>query len=186
MSEPASISSGIAARYAAAIFDLAFEDKQLPRLEADVASFQAALDESADLKAMIASLVISRDDQANAIAAIGAKMGASELLLNTLKLMAERRRLFVLPQFLRILAARLADERGEVRADVTSAAPLSAAQKKNLAAVLKQRAGKDVKLETAVDETLIGGLIVRLGSTMVDTSIRSKLAALKNTMKEVG
>lgn len=186
MSEPASISSGIAARYAAAVFDLAKESKALKGLEADTDALSAALAASADLKAMIASPVISRDDQARAIGAVAAKMNISELLANTLQLMASKRRLFVLPQMLADLAARIAEEKGEVTAEVTSAAALSADQAKKLAATLKARVGKDVKLKTAVDESLIGGLVVKLGSTMIDTSVKAKLAALQNAMKEVG
>ena len=186
MSEPASISSGIAARYAAAVFDLAKEEKALKALEGDVDSLDAALSASADLKALISSPVYSREDQGKAIAAVAAKMGLSPIVANTLALMAANRRLFVLPQLIADIRDRIAAEKGEVTAEVTSATALSAAQAKKLAATLKARVGKDVKLKTAVDEGLIGGLVVKLGSTMIDTSIRSKLAALQNAMKEVG
>jgi len=186
VSEPASISSGIAARYATALFELAKEDKALKALEADADALGAALAASPELGAMIASPVISRDEQAGAIAAIAKKMKLSALTANTLALMAANRRLFVLPQLVTDLHARIAAEKGEVTAEVTSAAALSADQAKKLAATLKARVGKDVKLKTAVDETLIGGLVVKLGSTMIDTSVRSKLAALQNAMKEVG
>lgn len=186
MSEPASISSGIAARYATALFELAKEDKALKALEADADALTAALAASPDLTAMIASPVISRDDQAAAIAAIAKKMKLSALTANTLALMAAKRRLFVLPQMVADVLARIAAEKGEVTAEVTSAAALSADQAKKLAATLKARVGKDVKLKTAVDESLIGGLVVKLGSTMIDTSVKAKLAALQNAMKEVG
>lgn len=186
MSEPASISSGIAARYAAAVFDLAKESNALKALETDTDALATVLGSSADLKAMIASPVISREDQGRAIAAVAAKMKLSDLLANTLQLMASKRRLFALPQLVADLAARIAAEKGEVTAEVTSAAALSADQAKKLAATLKARVGKDVKLKTAVDETLIGGLVVKLGSTMIDTSVKAKLAALQNAMKEVG
>lgn len=186
MSEPASISSGIAARYATALFDLAKEEKALKALEADADALAAALAASVDLKEMIASPVISREEQAAAIAAIAKKMKLSSLTANTLALMAAKRRLFVLPQLVADLQARIATEKGEVTAEVTSAAALSADQAAKLAATLKSKVGKEVKLKTAVDESLIGGLVVKLGSTMIDTSIRSKLAALQNAMKEVG
>ncbi|MGB3278470.1 MAG: F0F1 ATP synthase subunit delta [Pseudorhodobacter sp.] len=186
MSESASISSGIAARYATALFELAKESKGLKALEGDIDALDAALSGSADLKALIASPVYSRDDQAKAIAAIAAKMGLSPLSANTLALMASKRRLFVLPQLTKIVQEMISTEKGEVTAEVTSAAKLSAAQAKNLAATLKASVGKDVKLKTAVDESLIGGLIVKLGSTMIDTSVKAKLAALQNAMKEVG
>jgi len=186
VSEPASISSGIAARYATALFELAKEDKGLKALEADADALAAALAASPDLVAMIGSPVISRDEQGAAIAAIAKKMKLSALTANTLALMAQNRRLFVLPQLVADVLARIAAEKGEVTAEVTSAAALSADQAKKLAATLKARVGKDVKLKTAVDESLIGGLVVKLGSTMIDTSVKSKLAALQNAMKEVG
>ena len=132
---------------------------------------------------MIGSPIVSRDEQAGAIAAIAAKMGLSALVANTLALMAQKRRLFVLPHLVTALIARIAAEKGEVTAEVTSAAALTADQAKKLAATLKARVGKDVKLKTAVDGSLIGGLVVKLGSTMIDTSVRSKLAALQNAMK---
>lgn len=186
MSEPASISSGIAARYAAAVFDLAKEGNGLKALEADAEALAAALDASADLRDLIASPIVTREEQGAAIAAIAAKMKLSELVSNTLQLMAAKRRLFVLPQMLADLAARIATEKGEVTAEVVSATALSAEQAQTLAATLKARVGKDVKLKTAVDESLIGGLVVKLGSTMIDTSVKAKLAALQNAMKEVG
>lgn len=135
---------------------------------------------------MIGSPVIPRWDQERSIAAIGAKMGLSGLLGSTLALMAQRRRLFVLPHFLADLRKRIATEKGEVTAEVVSAKALTREQTTKLATTLKARVGKTVKLKATVDESLIGGLVVKLGSTMIDTSIRSKLAALKNTMKEVG
>ena len=186
MSEPASISSGIAARYATALFDLSKEENGLGALEKDVDLLDAALSASADLRDLISSPIYSRDDQGNAIAAIAAKSGLSALTTNTLKLMAAKRRLFVLPQLVADLRARIAAEKGEVTAEVTAAAALSQEQADKLAATLKARVGKDVKVKLAVDESLIGGLVVKLGSTMIDTSIKSKLAALQNAMKEVG
>jgi len=186
VSEPASVTLGIAARYASAVFDLAKETKALPALEADATALTDALILSPELGAMIASPVVTRDEQAAAMAAIAKKMKLSTLTANTLALMADKRRLFVLPQLLTQLAARIAEEKGEMTAHVTSATPLSAAQSKKLAETLKAKVGKTIKLNTTVDETLIGGLIVRLGSTMIDTSVKAKLAALQNAMKEVG
>jgi F-type H+-transporting ATPase subunit delta len=186
VSEPASISLGIASRYAAALFELARDDKALKALEADTTALAETLAASAELRGVIASPVISREDQARVIAAIGAKLGVSALTANTLALMADKRRLFVLPQFLTALTDLIADEKGEVTAEVTAARALSAAQTKKLAETLKARVGKTVKLKTTVDETLIGGLVVKLGSTMIDTSVKAKLAALQNAMKEVG
>nr|WP_237685031.1 F0F1 ATP synthase subunit delta [Szabonella alba] len=186
VSESASISSGIAARYATAVFELAKDEKALNVLEGDVDALDAALSGSADLRDLISSPVYTRDDQGKAIAAIAKKMGLSPLFANTLALMASKRRLFVLPQMVALLRDLISAEKGEVMAEVTSAVKLSAAQAKELAATLKARVGKDVKLKTAVDESLIGGLVVKLGSTMIDTSVKAKLAALQNAMKEVG
>ena len=186
MSEPASISTGIAGRYATAIFELAKEGNALATLESDVGTLGAALKDSADFRAVIHSPVYSRDEQGAAVTAIAETAGLSDILKNTLALMAAKRRLFVLPQLVAALERMISDEKGEIEADVTSAQPLTEDQQAKLAETLKARVGKDVKLNTAVDESLIGGLVVKVGSRMIDTSIRSKLAALKNTMKEVG
>jgi F-type H+-transporting ATPase subunit delta len=186
VAEPASISAGIAARYATAVFELARDGKGLKALEADVAALDEALAASADLRNLIASPVYSRDDQASSISAIAGKMKLSATVTSTLGLMATKRRLFVLPQLLSALQTMIADEKGEVGADVTAAQALTKAQADTLAAALKKTFGKTVKLNLAVDEELIGGLVVKVGSKMIDTSIRAKLAALQNTMKEVG
>ena len=113
-------------------------------------------------------------------------MGLGAMLGNTLKLMATKRRLFVAPQMIAVLRAMIADHKGEVTADVVSAKALTKTQSDKLAKVLKANVGKDVKLNATVDEALIGGLVVKVGSKMIDTSIRSKLNTLQNTMKEVG
>ena len=186
VSEPASMSLSIASRYAQALFEISKEENALKSLEADTDALGAALAESPALSEMIASPMVARDDQARAMAAIAAKMGLSTVMANTLALMASKRRLFVLPQLVANLRARIAEEKGEVTADVVSASKLSAEQTKALVATLKAKIGKDVKLNTTVDESLIGGLIVKLGSTMIDTSVKAKLAALQNAMKEVG
>lgn len=186
VSEPASMSLSIASRYAQALFEISKEENALKSLEADTDALGAAMAESPALSEMIASPMVARDDQARAMAAIAAKMGLSTVMSNTLALMASKRRLFVLPQLLASLRTRIAEEKGEVTADVVSAATLSAEQTSALVATLKAKIGKDVKLNTTVDESLIGGLIVKLGSTMIDTSVKAKLAALQNAMKEVG
>lgn len=186
VAESVSISTGIAARYAAALFDISKDEGALKVLEADAAALADALAVSPDLTAMIAPPVVARDEQGSAMAAIAAKLGLSILTTNTIALMASKRRLFVLPQMVADLRARIASEKGEMTAEVTSATKLTAAQAKALAATLKAKVGKDVILNTTVDESLIGGLIVKLGSTMIDTSVKARLAALQNAMKEVG
>ncbi len=180
------MSLGIAARYAQALFELAKETNALDVLERDADALQDALIMSDDLTALITSPVVEREDQARAIAAVAAKMGLSALMSNTIALMAQKRRLFVLPHLMADLLRRIAEDKGVVTAEVTAATPLSDAQVTALTASLKVRAGKDVKLKTTIDASLIGGLVVKLGSSMIDTSIKAKLAALQNSMKEVG
>ena len=184
MSEPASISSGIAARYATAVFDLSNDAKGVKALESDLNALSAALDGSADLSALITSPLYSRDQQGSAIGAVAKKMKLSKIMTNTLALMASKRRLFVVPQMIVALRALIADQKGEVTADVVSAKALTKAQSDKLAKTLKASVGSDVIINASVDESLIGGLIVKVGSKMIDTSVKSKLNALQNTMKE--
>jgi len=186
VAETASISTGIAARYATAIFELAQEEKSLSAIETDIDTLDAALAESAELGDLIASPVYSRAEQGAAITAVAAGLGLSENTTNLLRLMASKRRLFVLPQMLRRLHGLIAEEKGEVTADVTAAKALTKAQADKLAKALKASIGKDIKINLAVDESLIGGLVVKVGSRMIDTSIASRLANLQNAMKEVG
>ena len=186
MAEAASISSGIAGRYASAIFELAREDGALDRLSADIDALEGALAISPDLREVIASPLHSRDEIAATMAALAKALELTATTGNALALMAQRRRLFVLPQMLRALRARIAEELGQITAEVTAAKALTKAQTEKLAKVLSKRTGKDVQINAAVDESLIGGLVVKVGSKMIDTSIRSRLAALQNAMKEVG
>ena len=186
LSEPASISSGIASRYATAVFSLAKEDKKLKPLEADVDALDGALTGSADLRALVSSPVYSRAEMGQAISAVAKKMKLQPVMVNTLALMATKRRLFVLPSLLASLRSRIAEDKGEVTAEVTSAKALTKTQAASLAKTLKAQLGLDVKIKATVDDSIIGGLVVKVGSKMIDTSIRSKLNALQNTMKEVG
>lgn len=186
MANSVSMSQSIAGRYAQAVFDIVKEAGGLDDLARQTDELQNALDESADLRDMIASPLYSRNQQSKAIGALSAKMGLSEMLANTLQLMARNRRLFVLPQLIIALRERIAVERGELTADVTSAVALSEEQQKRLTETLAEKSGKKIKLNTRVDETLIGGMIVKMGSKMIDSSVRSKLASLQNAMKEVG
>ena len=186
VSEPASISSGIAARYATALFELSSEADALDALEADLDTLGAALRDSDDFSALIHSPIHSRAEQGGAIAAIGEAAGLSQTTRFALALMASKRRLFVLPAMVSALRALIAEAKGEVTANVSAAAALSDDQESTLAATLKARFGKEVKINMAVDESLIGGLVVRVGSKMIDTSIKAKLANLQNSMKEVG
>lgn len=184
MSETASMSQSIAGRYAQAVFDIAREGGQLPAIEADVATLEGALNASPDLRALIGSPVYSRDEQGRAITAVAERAGLSVTMRNVLGLMAGKRRLFALPQLLSSLRERIARERGEVVAEVTSARALSPAQAERLAATLSEGQGRRVQLDARVDPSLIGGLVVKLGSKMIDTSVRARLGALQTLMKE--
>ena len=186
VSETVSISTGIAQRYASAVFDLAREAKQVSAIEKDLDALAAAHSDSEDFRNLIHSPIYTRDQQGAAISAIAKKMGLSETMTNTLALMATKRRLFVVPQLVKTLRDLIAADKGEVTAEVTTAKALTKAQSDKLAKTLKAQTGKDVSLHTTVDESLIGGLIVKVGSRMIDTSIRSKLNSLQNAMKEVG
>lgn len=186
VSETASISTGIADRYAAAVYELAKDGKKTKAIETDLTALSDALDASEEFNALISSPIYTRAEQGSAIAAIAKKMKLSPIMGNTLALMASKRRLFVLPQLVQALRARIAEDKGEVTAEVTSAKALTKAQSDKLAKSLKKTFGKTVTIQSSVDESLIGGLIVKVGSKMIDTSIRSKLSSLQNTMKEVG
>ncbi|MCC6009002.1 MAG: F0F1 ATP synthase subunit delta [Rhodobacteraceae bacterium] len=186
MSKNASISSGIASRYATALFELALEADALDQLDTDMNALRAALAESADLRDLIVSPVHSREVQGAAIGAIAAKMGLSELARNTLALMARNRRLFVLPHLAARVLERIAAHRGEITAEVRAARPLTKTQQEKLARALKAAVGKDVNIDLTVDEALIGGLVVKVGSKMIDSSIAARLAPLRHVMKEVG
>lgn len=186
MANSASISADIAGRYAQALFDLVKESGGIDALSAQLDDLGNAIEQSAELRNLLVSPIYTRDQQETAIGALAHKMGLDAALGNTLRLMAGNRRLFALPQLVRRLRDLIADERGEVTADVVSAQALSAEQQKRLSDTLASKSGKKVKLNTRVDESLIGGMIVKLGSQMIDSSIRSKLASLQNAMKEVG
>ncbi|MGR3485846.1 MAG: F0F1 ATP synthase subunit delta [Paracoccaceae bacterium] len=184
MSQAASTATGIADRYATAVFEITQDSGAMYALEKDIGALDAALRESADLRSLIDDPIYDRADQERAIGAVARKLGLSETLTSTLRLMATKRRLFVLPALVRALLARIQDAKGEVTAEVTTAKPLTKAQSDKLAAILKDKVGSDVRVETNVDEALIGGLVVKVGSRMIDTSVRAKLSALQSTMKE--
>ncbi len=186
MSEPASISTGIAQRYAKAVFELAKEGKSVDKIESDLEALESALADSADFNALIHSPIYTRDEQAAAVAALAEKMGLTPTMTNVLGLMAAKRRLFVLPQLVASLRAIIAEDKGEVTAEVTSAKALTKEQSDKLTKLLADRTGKTVKIKSSVDESLIGGIVVKVGSKMIDTSIASRLNSLQNVMKEVG
>ncbi len=181
-----SIVTGIAGRYATALFDLAHEQNAVDDVADDLQGLDAMIAESEDLLRLIRSPVLSRAEQSRAMAAVLAKAGANKMTRNFVGLVAGNRRLFALPGMIRAYQKLLAAHRGEITGEVVSAHPLD---DKQLATVKKQLAsamGQEVQLESKVDEDLIGGLIVKVGSRMIDSSLRTKLQNLKVAMKGVG
>lgn len=180
------MTAGAAGRYATALFELASEQGELEQAETDLISLGQAIADSDDLGRVMRDAIYTRDEQSAAMAAVLERMGTSALVENVIGLMAAKRRLFAVPQLITIFQSLMAEHRGEVTADVTAARPLSDTQSDALGAQIKDAIGRDVKLNVTVDESIIGGLIVKVGSKMIDSSIRSRLTSLKNAMKEVG
>jgi len=178
--------ASVAGRYASALFELAQEQSQLAVVEGDLANIQALLDESEDLRRLVRSPVFSADNQTLALVAVLGRMGASELAQNVVKLLVRNRRLFALGDMIEAFRTLAARARGEVEADVTSAATLTQEQLEALKDTLNASLGQDVQVNTRVDPSLLGGLVVKIGSRMIDSSLRTKLASLKMRMKEVG
>jgi len=178
--------SGVAGRYATALFELALEEKAVETVERDLNRFASALDAVEDLRRLVRSPVFTADEQERAIAATLEKMEIEGLTANFLKLIARNRRLFAAPDMIKAFRALLARHRGQASAEVTSALSLTEGQLRALQTALKAVLHKDVQLDQKVDATLLGGLVVKVGSRMVDSSLRTKLNSLKQTMKEVG
>ena len=186
MAQSTSPISGVAERYASSLFELALQSNAVAAVEADLKKFEALLDGSPDLQRLIKSPVFSADDQAKAIAAISDKAKIKGLAGNFLRVVARNRRLFAVPGMIQAFRRIAATHRGEVAAEVTSAHALSAAQETELKAALKSVAGKDVTIAVTVDPSLLGGLVVKMGSRQIDTSLKTKLNSLKLALKEVG
>jgi len=178
--------SGLAGRYATALFELAEADKQLDQVADDAVAIQAMLEGSDDLNRLIRSPVVSREDQSKGMAAVLTSAEIGELTKKFVSVVADNRRLFVLPNMLKGFQALLADHRGETTAEVVSAKELSDAQMKALGESLKKATGTSVTIDAVVDEELLGGLIVKVGSQMVDSSLRTKLTQLRFAMKGMG
>lgn len=178
--------SGVAERYAKALFDLAVEAKSVEQVEKHLDVLAGLLAESDDFVRLIRSPVFTAADQERAVGAILEKAGIAGLVGNTVHVLASNRRLFILPGVIASFRKLAARERGEVSAEVTSAEPLSDSNVAALRDALKASLGKDVTLSTQVDPAIIGGLVVKVGSRMIDGSVRTKLNSLKLAMKEVG
>lgn len=180
------IVSGIAGRYASALFDLAQDQSALEPVAADLAAFGRMIDESDDLRRLVRSPVIRRSAQVAALDALMDKAQMNALTKKFVGLVARNRRLFALRDMIRGFSRLLAQHRGEVAGEVVSAHPLSDAQLDALKAQLKAAVGSDVQLEAKVDASLLGGLVVKIGSRMIDSSLRTKLQNLKFAMKGAG
>ena len=179
----AGIQASLAGRYAAALFDLAREGKSIDSVETSLKTLESALDQSADLKRLVTSPIVGRDAAAAAIKAVGATLKLDTLTVNFLGVLAQNRRLRQAPAVIAAFRAMAANHRGETTAQVTTAHPLSADQVKALKAKLKTRVGRDVAVDMKTDPAILGGLIVKIGSQMIDGSIRTKLNTLAHAMK---
>jgi F-type H+-transporting ATPase subunit delta len=177
--------TGLAERYAAALFDLADERRMLDQVATDLRELRAMLQGSGDFLRLIRSPVLSRDQQSQAILAIAEHAGLSPLVRDFLAVVARNRRLFAVPAMTEAFLAKLAARRGEVTAEVVAAQPLSEMQLAALNEQLRRSIGSRVSVDVRVDPELIGGLVVKLGSRMVDGSIKSKLQRLQLAMKSV-
>ncbi len=175
--------SGLAGRYATALFELALDRDALDAVAGDLGDFQAMLGESADLRRLIRSPVLSREDQGRAVEALAGRAEFRELTRQFLGLLAQKRRLFVLPEIIVAYRAMLARHKGEVSAELVSAVALSKAQQATVQEQLSTALGQTVTLATAVDPGLLGGLVVRVGSRMIDASLRTQLQRLELAMK---
>ncbi|MCA1365423.1 MULTISPECIES: F0F1 ATP synthase subunit delta [Bradyrhizobium] len=178
--------SGVSGRYATALFELARDQNVVDEVKADLDKFDALLNESADLKRLVRSPVFAADAQSKALSAVLDKAGIAGITANFLKVLTANRRLFAVADVSRAYRALVARFKGETTADVTVAEALSDKNLDALKVALKSVTGKDVALNVKVDPSIIGGLVVKLGSRMVDGSLRTKLNSIKHAMKEAG
>jgi F-type H+-transporting ATPase subunit delta len=174
----------MAGRYATALFDLALETNAIEAVKAELDRFDALVADSADLTRLVRSPVFSAEEQLQALSAVLERMGIRGLAANFLQLAASNRRLFAVRDMIKAFHALVARHKGEATAEVTVAEPLKDQHVDALRAALKSVSGKDVDLDVKVDPAILGGLVVKLGSRMVDSSLRTKLNALKHAMKE--
>lgn len=177
---------GMAQRYAAALLELAEEKRALDAVSADLVALGRMIADSGDLQTLISSPLIDRADQARAIGAVAKAAGFGELTQRFVGLVAANRRLFALPAIVKSFQKMLADKRGEVAAEVTAAHALTEAQKAAVSDAIKRVVGGKVSIDMKVDPSLLGGLIVRVGSRMIDGSVKTKLQKLQLAMKGVG
>ena len=177
------IQASLAGRYATALFGLARDQGQIDAVTRSLDSLEAAMTESSDFRALATSPLIGRADAAKAIEALVPTLGVDPITANFLGVLAENGRLSELRNVIRSVRQLAAGHRGETTAEVTSAHPLNDGQVARLKANLKARVGRDVSIDARVDPALLGGMVVRLGSQMIDASIRTKLNNLALAMK---
>ena len=178
--------ASLAERYAAALFELADEQHQLDAVAGDLRELRAMLHESPDLDRLLRSPVLSREEQAQAIAALAERAGLSKLTKDFLGVVAGNRRLFAVPAMIDAYLNQLAERRGEVTAEVTTAQPLNDAQQNTLGEQLRRAVGRRITIDLKIDPSLLGGMIVKVGSRMIDGSLKSRLHRLQLAMKGVG
>ena len=178
------IVSGMAGRYATALFELARETKSIDAVKADLERFDAMVGESADLNRLVRSPVFSAAEQLQALSAVLDRAGIGGLAAKFLKLVTMNRRLFAARDMVRGYRELVALHKGEATAEITVAEQLKDDHVAALKSALKAVSGKDVDLAIKIDPAIIGGLVVKLGSRMVDTSLRTKLNAIRHAMKE--
>lgn len=184
MASEETIVSGVAGRYATALFELADEAGALDAVASDMMQLAGLVRANPDLARVVKSPLYSRDDQARALDAIAERLGASPLTRKFLGLLAQKRRLFALLDIAAAYDALLSAKRGEIKAKVTSALPLRDHEALAISDILRVAFRRDVKLENAVDPRILGGLIVKVGSRMIDSSLATKLDRLKLAMKQ--
>lgn len=177
------IQASLGGRYASALFGLARDAKTIELVEASLARVRDAIQQSDDFRALTLSPTVSRSAAAKAVLATADQLGLDATTRSFLGVLAENRRLGQLPQIVRGFGELASRHRGEVRAEVTSAHPLADDQVIELKQQLRQRAGREVNVDISVDPQLLGGLVVRMGSQMIDSSIRTRLNALASAMK---
>nr|WP_272209928.1 F0F1 ATP synthase subunit delta [Marinicella sp. W31]MDC2875773.1 F0F1 ATP synthase subunit delta [Marinicella sp. W31] len=178
--------SSVAQRYAVSLFELAKDEDSIDAVGADLDRVEALLNESDDFRRLVMSPVFSSDEQLKAVVAIFAKVKIGGYVANFVKLVAENRRLFVLPGMISAYRGEVAAHRGQATAEVAVAHALSDEQQQELKTALADVTGKDVTLQITEDASLLGGMIVKVGSRQIDTSLRTKLSKLKLSLKEVG
>ena len=183
MDHSSGIRASLAGRYATALFALAEENKAIDKVEASLGTLSQVLAESEDLRALTTSPVLSRDAAGKAIAATAKSLKLDTLTTNVLGVLAANRRLNQIPAMIRAFSTLASGYRGEITAEVTSAHPLDDKQIDALKAQLKKRVGSDVSVSTHVDSSILGGLVVKIGSQMIDSSIKTRLNTLSQAMK---